>query len=164
MKKRILWIASFMILSILLVACADNDEVENPPQNTTGEDQQQADANNTNTTNDTDANTNTRYGFTKFDLDADYKDTNDALDVDYENEKHDKLEASYRDKSQNIDLNGDAAMEELDKIFSSFHFDENTPEEEILNTIAKAFNIPEDAQNLELEIQFRNGTKKEYRR
>ncbi|MFD1851655.1 YusW family protein [Oceanobacillus bengalensis] len=164
MKKRIFWIGSFMILSILLVACGDNDEVENPPQTATNEDQQQADENNTNSTNDTDTNTNTGYGFTKFDLDADYEDTNDALDVDYENEKNDKMEASYLDKSQDIDLNGDAAMEELDSIFSSFTFDEGTPEEEILNTITEAFNIPEDAQNIELEIQFTSGTEKEYRK
>ncbi|WP_404456624.1 YusW family protein [Oceanobacillus kapialis] len=165
MKKRILWIGSFMILPLLLVACGDNDEVENPPQNDTGEEQQhQADENSTNVTDNTDTNTNTEYGFTKFDLEADYEDTNDALDVDYENEEKDKMEASYRNKSQDIDLNGDQAMEELDSIFSSFNFDESTPEEEVLNAITEAFNIPEEAQNLELEIEFSDGTEKEYRK
>nr|WP_245301675.1 YusW family protein [Virgibacillus natechei] len=152
-----------MILSILLVACGDNDEVENPPQNA-DEEQQQANENNTDSTNDTDANTNTEYDFTKFDLEADYEDTDDTLDVDYENEQDEQMEASYRDKSQDIDLNGDAAMEELDSIFSSFNFDESTPEEEILNTITEAFNIPKEAQDIELEIQFSSGTEKEYRK
>lgn len=154
MKKKILLIESFLIVSIILFACGDNDEVENPPQNATDEGQQQ----------EIDSNTNTEYVFTEFDLDADYEDTNDAIDVDYENENNDKMEASYRDKSQEIDLTGDAALQELDSIFSSFNFDESTSEEEILNTITDAFNIPKDAQNIELDIQFSSGTEKEYRR
>src|SRR5699024_2423083 len=134
-----------MILSILLVACGDNDEVENPPQNDTGDDQQQAEQNNSDTTNETETDTsadsasNTEYGFTNFDLEADYQETNDALDVNFENEKNDKIEASYEDKSNGIDLNGDEALEELDSIFSSFNFDENTPNEDVLNEVAEAF-------------------------
>ncbi len=143
-----------MILSLLLFACGDNDEVENPPQNATDEDQQQG----------TENDTNTDYGFTEFDLDADYQDTNDALDVDYEHENNDKIEASYRDKAQEINLTGDAALEELDSIFSSFTFDENTPDEEILNTVTEAFNVPKDAKNIELDILFNGGMEKEYRR
>ncbi|RLL42656.1 hypothetical protein D8M04_13950 [Oceanobacillus piezotolerans] len=164
MKKEILWIGSMMILSLVLVACGDNDEVENPPQNKSSENQQQADGDNTNTNTNTDTTTNSDYGFKKFELDADYQDNNDALDVDFENEQNDKMEASYRDKSQDIDLNDDAAMEELDKIFSSFNFDENTSDEEVLDSVAEAFNIPEDAQNMELEIEFSNGTEKAYQR
>jgi predicted small lipoprotein YifL len=163
MKKGILRMVGFMLL-LLLAACGDNDEVKNPPQNTTEENQQQTDESNTNTTDDTGADTNTAYGFTSFDLDADYNETNDALDVDYENEKNDKMEASYLDKAQDINLNGDAAMDELDGIFSSFTFDENTSDEEVLSTVARAFNIPEDAQTIELEIQFGSGTEKEYRK
>ncbi|WP_080843651.1 YusW family protein [Cytobacillus gottheilii] len=159
-KKRILWIGIFLMLSLLLAACGDNDEVENPPQNTAEDEQQQTEENNaTNDNNDT-----TGYNFTHFDLDADYQDHNDALEVDYENETNDQMEASYQDHSQDIDLNGDAAIEELDSIFSSFNFDENTPDEEVLTTISEAFSIPEDAQNIELEIQFSGGTEKEYRK
>ncbi|SES24921.1 YusW-like protein [Gracilibacillus ureilyticus] len=164
MKRGLLSIGSSIIFFLLLVACGDNDEVENPPQNNPDDNQQQAEENNNNTTNDTEANTDTGYPFTTFDLEADFQDTNDTLDVDYENEQDDQMEASYQDKSQDIDLNGDAAMEELDSIFSSFDFDENTSDEEILNTVTQAFNIPEEAQNVELDIQFSNGTEKEYRK
>ncbi|KAB2330301.1 YusW family protein [Bacillus mesophilum] len=161
MKRSILWVGITLILSIVLVACGDNDEVENPPQNAAEDEQQQTEENNaTNDNNDT----TTGYNFTHFDLDADYQDMNDAVEVDYENETNDQMEASYRDQSQDIDLNGDAAMEELDSIFSSFNFDENTPDEEVLTTVSEAFSIPEDAQNIELEIQFSGGTEKEYRR
>ncbi|MEW9108532.1 MAG: YusW family protein [Cytobacillus gottheilii] len=160
MKRSILWVGITLILSIVLAACGDNDEVENPPQNAAEDEQQQTEENNaTNDNNDT-----TGYNFTHFDLDADYQDMNDAVEVDYENETNNQMEASYRDQSQDIDLNGAEAMEELDSIFSSFNFDENTPDEEVLTTVSEAFSIPEDAQNIELEIQFSGGTEKEYRR
>ncbi|SHF98422.1 YusW-like protein [Ornithinibacillus halophilus] len=165
------------MLSLFLVACGDSDEVENPPENATNEGQQETE-NNTNSTGDTEGNdgntnnteitedstTNSGYGFTNFELDADYDSIDDALDVDYENEKNDELEASYQDKAQDIDLKGDAAMEELDRIFSTFTFDENTSDDEVLNTVIEAFNLPVDAQEIELEIQFNSGTEKEYRR
>ncbi|RKQ28174.1 YusW family protein [Oceanobacillus halophilus] len=163
MKKSLIWIGIFMILPLILIACGDNDDVDNPPQNTTEEEQQQAEETNTNTANEnTDNGTNTGYSFTNFELEADYTDTNDALDVEYEKEQNEKIEASYRDQSQEIDLHGDAAMEELDQLFSSFTFDEDTPDDEVLNTVIEAFNIPEDAKNIELEIQFNSGTEKEY--
>ncbi|WP_058309133.1 YusW family protein [Gracilibacillus massiliensis] len=101
-----------------------------------------------------DANPSTKYSFTKLELEADFEDINDTLEVEYENEQNDEMEASYKDKSQDIDLNGEVAMEELDRIFSSFTFDQNTTEDEVLKTITDAFNIPKDAQKLELEIQF----------
>ncbi|HWJ77987.1 MAG TPA: YusW family protein [Niallia sp.] len=161
--KKVLFLFGSLSLSILLTACGDNDEVKNPPENTT-EEKQQTTENDSTTTKDTDTSTNTGYGFTKFDLDADYEGTNDALDVDYENEKNDNMEASYQDKSQDINLNGDEAIDKLDSIFSSLNFDENTPDDEVLNTITEAFNIPKDAKNVELEIQYSNGTEKEYRK
>ncbi|MFC5735471.1 YusW family protein [Cytobacillus gottheilii] len=160
MKKNILLVGILLVLSIVLAACGDNDEVENPPENAAESNQQQTEENNT----ANESTDNTGYNFTHFDLDADYQDHNDALDVDYENETNDQMEASYRDQSQDIDLNGDAAMEELDSMFSSFNFDENTPDEEVLTTVSEAFSIPEDAQNIELEIQFSGGAEKEYRK
>lgn len=170
-----------MMLSILLVACGDNDEVQNPPQNTNdnGGENEPAEDNETTTNEesgtdvtdnadngatDKGTTTDTGYSFYAFDLEADYPDNKDALDVDYDNEPNDKMEASYRDQSQGIDLRGDEAMNELDSIFSSFDFDENTPNEEVLDAVIEAFNIPEDATNIELDIDFNNGTEKEYRR
>lgn len=177
-KATLLMLGSFMLLSLLLVACGDKDEVENPPENANDGQEQQTDNNNTDvddnaatddgtdtdTPNNTSANTDTSYGFKKFELDADYPDANDALDVDFENETNENMEASYRDQSQGIDLNGDEAIKELDPIFSGFDFDENTPDDEVLDAVIKAFNIPEEATDIELEIDFSNGTEKEYRR
>jgi len=45
---------------------------------------------------------------------------------------------------------------------SSLTFDENTPDDEVLNEVLEAFEIPEEAKNIELDIEFQNGTEKEY--
>ncbi|MFC4024645.1 YusW family protein [Oceanobacillus longus] len=102
------------------------------------------------------------YTFTSFDLEADFEGTEDAVDVDYEMDGE-KSEASYTDKLQGIQLAGDEAMQELDSIFSTFEFDENTSDEEVLNAVFEAFKIPKDAKNVELEIDYIGGTEKEYK-
>ncbi|WP_164219227.1 YusW family protein [Virgibacillus sp. YIM 98842] len=164
MKKTFFRLGAVIILTLLLAACGNNDEVENPPDDGTGDSEQQTgNTNDTNNDTGTDADTNTEYGFFSFDLEADYTENDDdALDVDFENEPNDEMEASYRDREQGIDLIGDEAMEQLDIIFSSFHFDEKTPDEEVLNAVIEGFNIPEDAIEIELEIEFDSGTEKEY--
>ncbi|WP_165768005.1 YusW family protein [Virgibacillus indicus] len=162
-----------LFAALILGACGNDDEVENPPQNETDDTQQQdtnnddsnsdsnSDANNDN--DNTDSNAALDYSFTGFDLEADFNETNDTLDVDYDHE-NDETEASYENKSQNINLQGDAAMEELDKLFSAFDFDENTANEDVLKAVSEAFGIPDDATNVELDIEFSSGTEKEYKR
>lgn len=175
MTKRVLSIGSIVIVFLSLMACGNNDEVENPPENAMNDNQenQQAADQGTQTDNSQEGqpqteneanNTNNGYGFVAFDLEADYEELDDALDVDYENDKDEEMEASYHFRSEGFDLKGDEAMEELDSIFSSFPFDENTSDEEVLSEVSEAFNIPEDAPNIELEIEFNNGTEKEYRK
>src|SRR5690625_7997874 len=46
-KATLLMLGSFMLLSLLLVACGDKDEVENPPENANDGQEQQTDNNNT---------------------------------------------------------------------------------------------------------------------
>ena len=173
MRMKVLAKCSFVIMSLmLLMACGDNDEVENPPENATENNQQSDQENNDqgdqlqteNTANDSNDTANNGYGFTAFDLEADFEELDDALDVDYENDQNEEIEAAYHYKSEGFDLRGDEAMEELDSIFTSFQFDENTPDEEVLNEVSEAFNIPENAPHVELEIDFSNGTEKEYRK
>ncbi|PAV29694.1 hypothetical protein CIL05_09990 [Virgibacillus profundi] len=187
MTNKMKWLFPLLFIGLILTACGDDDEVENPPQNTTDNTQQEDtnnddgntntetndnnnDDNNTENDNDndnddntSDSNGNTAYAFTGFSLEADFDDTNDTLDVDYDHETN-ETEASYEDKTQNINLQGDAAMEELDKIFSNFDFDESTADEDVLAAVSEAFSIPDDAKNVELEVDFSNGTEKVYRK
>lgn len=183
MKKKLLVIVSLTVLALVLASCGDSDDVSNPPanndtngtENNATEDNTTKDNTSTNTEDGTDNssqmgnnnddatnNTDAAYLFTSFDLEADFESTEDAVEVDYDQE-NDGTEANYNDQIQGIQLAGDEAMQELDSIFSEFGFDENTPNEEVLTEVFEAFNIPEDATNVELDIDFNNGTEKEYK-
>lgn len=109
------------------------------------------------------ANGNSQYAFTSFELDVDIEQDDDAIEVDYD-EESDETEASYEHKPNGINFYGDEAIEELDGIFRSFEFDENTPDEEVIQAVMEAFDIPDDAVEFDLEIEFANGVEKEYRR
>lgn len=175
-RKLIFLIALFFLLG----ACGDEEEVQNPPQtddteqgtvddgtgdNTNDEatDDSMDDNADDTTGNATNGNTTgeAKYGFTDFSLDVDMDGDDDAIDVDYEVEAN-SIEASYKDKEQGIDLAGDEALQELDGIFSAFEFDENTPRDEVLQEVREAFQVNEDAKNVELEITFSSGTEIEY--
>jgi len=166
---------SFILLSSILVACGngDNDEVEldnQAPESTENADQEineNPEDQGTNEGNEETRNNNDQdqadspYIFRDFNLEVDLDDTDDSIDVEYEHER-DEIETSYRDDVRGINLSGEEAMRELDSIFSSFTFDESTEEEEVLNQVMERFDIPADAQNIEVEIEFASGTEKEY--
>jgi hypothetical protein len=182
--KKIISLFIVLLLSLALAACGDDDEVTEEPQDDPAPsedaetDQNEAemdenteddstagdateDANQTG--DDGDSNLNTNYIFTSFDLEADIEPDDDAVDVDYEEDQDDnETEASYRHTGQDIDLQGNEAMDTLDGIFTGFNFDENTPSEDVLSEVMEAFNIPEDAAKVELDIDFANGTEIEY--
>ncbi|QGS69884.1 hypothetical protein CV093_06845 [Oceanobacillus sp. 143] len=46
--------------------------------------------------------------------------------------------------------------------FSGFDFDKDTANEDVLSSVLSAFNVPDDAINVELEIEFTDGTEKTY--
>lgn len=119
---------------------------------------------NTQTDTTTEGKRNYQYSFEKFELDVDYDDMDDAIEVEFDNEPNDELEASYEDRTKDIRLHGEEAMSELDSIFSSFNFDENTSEDEVLDAVVEAFDIRDDARKIELEIEYGTGVEKEYHR
>lgn len=173
---RFVKIGLFILVAFFLAACGDNDEVENQQTNTGETGQEEAAENNTdsgnndedtvnNNNNGGDNTTNSEaeapYVFHDFSFEANLDGTEDAIDVEYEYEPN-ETEASYKDQNSDINLSGDEAMQELDSIFSSFTFDESTDNEEVLNQVIEEFNIPENVQNLEVDIEFANGNEKEY--
>ncbi|WP_339228989.1 YusW family protein [Oceanobacillus sp. FSL K6-2867] len=186
MKKFMVFV-TITTLALFIAACGtteDDTNTNSPADNNAGEtennaaneqdnaanDQNNANTENGSTTDNNDA-TNDRdnvttemdadYPFTSFDLEADFEGTEDIVEVEYEQDTN-ETEASYRNETQGIQLRGDEAMQELDSIFSTFDFDENTPKEEVLSTVLEAFNIPNDAQNVELDIEYSGGTEVEY--
>lgn len=131
----------------------DDNANDNADDNTAGDD--------TNSETDNSTDLNSKYNFTSFSLEADFENDEDVVDVDFETES-DETEASYVNKQQGINLSGNEAMDELDSIFNAFRFDEKTDDEEVLNEVLEAFNIPENATNVKLEIDYVSGTEKEY--
>lgn len=174
---RWLKIGILSFFTIALVACGNGDtsgtnngenvvdETEEQLENTQDhmDDAVDDSTDGTNGDDSSQPTTETPYGFTDFSFEADMEGTDDFIDIDYEFDQ-DEVEASYRDQQNDVNLTGDEALQELDNIFQSFTFDENTPDEDVLNEVLEAFNVPEDATNVELEIEFQNGTEKEYHR
>jgi len=146
--KRLKWALPVTASLFLMAGCGDSDEVTNQPSEAPVEDEENSD-------------NNSMYTFDKFELDVDYTDVNDAIKVDYETEAN-STEASYERKEDDLNLSGDEAMQELDSLFGQLNFDKDTPDEEVLNQIKATFNV-EDAQSIEADVTFTDGTEKEYK-
>jgi len=93
-------------------------------------------------------------------LDVEYAE-NKEYDVDYESESN-GLEAEIKDDISNTQIKGDEAFEVLRSIFEQLKFDKDTPNEEVVSEVTKAFDLDEDFQKFELEVKFLDGTEKEY--
>ncbi|RJS59066.1 YusW family protein [Bacillus sp. PK3_68] len=136
-----------LIIALPLAACANKDEAQNQPDKAPVKGE----------------GANATYPFTSFDLDVDMDGADDAIDVSYEQDKE-GTEASYVNKTNNQNLTGDQAMNALDEIFSSFTFNDTTPDDEVLRSVEEAFDIPKDAKSVEVDIDFTGGTEKKYSR
>lgn len=147
--KRILAISC--LSAAFLVACGDDEEVTNAPENAPTEQE-----NGTSTAAPTDA----PFLFTKFSLDVDYGD-NKEFEVDYDNEST-GVEASYDHDINNEKINGDDAYTKIEPMFKQLTFDVNTPNEEVISEVKKVFNVGEDYKEFDLEVRFADGTEKKY--
>ncbi|MCM3585817.1 YusW family protein [Mesobacillus maritimus] len=159
-------------LFLFLQGCnTNNDEVNSPPeeapveQEATPKDNEQNQADeqqNGQSDENQDAQKNEPlFAFTSFDLDVEYKD-NQSYEVDYENEKN-GMEAEIEDQRNNEKVSGDEAFEQLRPIFENFSFDQNTAKDEVISEVLKAFELNADYTKFELDIDFADGTKKEYK-
>jgi len=171
--KKIISILTAPVFGLFLMGCnTDDDKVTNVPDNapvegTTATNQAnqtntntQNGADQTNTQNNTEGTTGAAFNFTDFDLDVDYGN-NQEYDVDYDNEPN-GMEAEIKDDKGNTRLKGDKAFAVLSPIFESLTFDQNTPNEEVISEVLNAFSLDENYRSFELEVQFTDGTKKEY--
>ncbi|KXH87115.1 YusW family protein [Sporosarcina sp. HYO08] len=139
---------------LILGACGGKNtnttpETTNPPAtngqgNTTTQE-------NTNTVNEATHD----YGFQKFDLEIDV-DGKDAIDVDYKTS--DIADSDYENKLTNINVTGDAAMDELHKLFMELNITANKAQQEIIDQIMKYFSL-DSYSKFDLEVDFNDGTK-----
>ncbi|RID82156.1 hypothetical protein D1953_18540 [Peribacillus asahii] len=143
--KNILKLVPFLAV-IMLAGCGDQDEVNNPPAE-----------NNTQTNN----NETAAFSFKEFELDVDYKGTNQDYEVEYDTLEG-KIEASIEDSINDKNLHGDEAMKELTPLFDQLTFNQDTPQAEVIQEVLKVFNLKDDYQEFDLEVTFEDGMKKQY--
>ncbi|WP_251138285.1 MULTISPECIES: YusW family protein [Exiguobacterium] len=161
MKKQRLTgygVATLFAMSLMLAGCG-NDEAST--------DKVEEGSTNSNTTDDTmqdkdtvTKNADTDYDFNSLSIEAVVDGDNDAIDISYDRD-NDGTEAEYRYKGEQ--KQGDDAMAELDAKFKNLKIDADTSEKEVISEVERVFAI-QDASRLEVEIEFSDGTEKEYKK
>jgi|GEM_PF-2589509 len=163
--KKILYL---FILSVafFMVGCDSDDEVAvNPGPDIKDDQVTENQEGNPGTEGKSEENQGTGTGqtfflFTSFDLDVKY-DVNKEYEIEYEQDR-DGLEAELKDDLNNEVLRGEAAFERLRPIFESFTFTKDTERDEVIREVLEAFSLTADYREFDLEIDFSDGTKKEY--
>lgn len=142
-------------MASLLVGCNDKEKVTDVPTNAPADQStvQQASDNVTD---------QVAYNFVEFSLDVDYSAT-ESYEVEYE-DKRSGIEAKLEDDRNNIRLQGDEAYTKLDPLFKQLNFDSTTPNDEVIDQVIKVFNIEDNYQSIEVEVEFVDGNEKEFKR
>lgn len=142
-------------MASLLVGCNDKEKVTDVPTNAPA-DQSTAQQASDNVTDQV------AYNFVEFSLDVDYSAT-ESYEVEYE-DKRSGIEAKLEDDRNNIRLQGDEAYTKLDPLFKQLNFDSTTPNDEVIDQVIKVFNIEDNYQSIEVEVEFVDGNEKEFKR
>ena len=106
-----------------------------------------------------DRDTGDGYGFTEFDLEVDV-DNEDAIDVDYKVEKD--FDPEYQNTLTNLDLEGQDAMDEIEKMFMTTNLQSNMSGEEVRDKVLSFYQI-DHYSKFSIEIQFDDGTELDYK-
>ncbi|WJY29019.1 MULTISPECIES: YusW family protein [Sporosarcina] len=102
-----------------------------------------------------DRDTGDGYGFNVFDLEIDVNGE-DAVDAEYKVEKD--FDPEYQNEQNNIDLKGQEAMDELDKLFIDTNLESNMSGEEARDKILDYYQIDEYSK-FDLNVEFDDGKK-----
>ncbi|MGM0843995.1 MAG: YusW family protein [Bacillota bacterium] len=135
--KRLFTIGTALSLTLALGACQDSEEGQ-------------------------DAEPVIAYDY--FNMEVDYVDLEDAYAVEYEKEG-DGLDAEIEDNITDKEYNstdGSEAFDDIQPAFEQLDFDENTPDEEVAEQLVNAFNLREDYERIEFEVDFSEGGEKEF--
>nr|WP_235473522.1 YusW family protein [Lysinibacillus macroides] len=154
-KLRIKYLLTISVMASLLVGCNDKEKVTDVPTNAPA-DQSTAQQAGDNVTDQA------AYNFVEFSLDVDYSAT-ESYEVEYE-DKRSGIEAKLEDDRNNIRLQGDEAYTKLDPLFKQLNFDSTTPNDEVIDQVIKVFNIEDNYQSIEVEVEFVDGNEKEFKR
>jgi len=144
----------FSLAGGLLYGC-NKDEVKDVPTNAPTEQ-------NTNQQAGDNVTDEIPFNFIEFSLDVDYTAT-ESYEVEYENKKN-GIEAKIKDERNNSKIQGDEAYTKLEPLLKQLTFDSTTPNDEVIEQVIKVFNITDDFQSIEVEVEFADGTEKEFKR
>lgn len=156
MKKLTTFFVVFFCL-VLLVGCNKAKEEINTPTNTPSdlEDREEI------VTNNTINAENNPFNFTHFSLDVKYANSQ-KYEAEFKNEPS-AVEAEVEDTIHNEHLKGNAAYEKLEPYLKSLTFDSSTQDSAVITEVLKAFGLPEDYAEFDLEVRFNDGNNKEYK-
>ena len=133
MKSYKKLLAISVLATAFLVACGDDEEVTNAPENAPTEPEQDM---------STELSPDAPFNFTNFSLDVEYSG-NKNLDVSYENE-YTGVEASYENDLTNEKISGNDAFSKMKPMFEGFTFDLSTPNDEVIKQVKEAFEVGDD--------------------
>lgn len=145
MKKFIYFSLLLVASLVLLGACVKNPDSDEPkePEVTSKPE-----------TEGGSMETGDGYGFTKLSLTIEV-DGEETIHTDYNVEK--KAEATYVDKTHDIDVDGEDAMDELFYLFDHMRLTKDTSDEEAIDKILEHYEL-EDYSTLTLDVDFDEGT------
>ena len=144
----------FSLATGLLYGC-NKDEVKDVPANAPIEQ-------NTNQQAGENVTDQVPFNFLEFALDVDYSPT-ESYEIEYENKKN-GLEVKLKDDRNNERIQGDEAYTKVEPLLKQLTFDSTTPNDEVIEQVIKVFNIKDDYQSIEVEVEFADGTEKEFKR
>ncbi|MDE0582547.1 YusW family protein [Planococcus sp. A6] len=101
------------------------------------------------------------FGFTEFELEVDYTDQDNALQVVYL-EDRDRVEAGYENKMADETLSGNDAFDKMKPLLAELQLDVNMADEEVISQVMEVFSVDQDYESLELEVTYPDGNEKEY--
>ena len=152
--KRLMTLGSLLFASALVVSGCGNVGEDADTDN-----REEADIITNQEKEGGDIETGDGYGFTELNLEIEV-DGDDAIDVDYKVEED--FDPEYQNALTNIDLEGDDAMDELDKMFKTVNFESNMSEEEARDKILEFYQIAEYS-DFKLNVHFDDDTDLTYK-
>lgn len=101
------------------------------------------------------------FGFTDFELQVDYPDQAEALQVTYE-EDRDAVNAVYENTITDETFEGNDAYDLIADPLAELALTADMDDEEVISIVIEAFEIEPEYESIEIEVTYPDGTDKEY--
>lgn len=164
-NNKLIFPALIMSSALALAACGDDEEVTQPVTDEASEETPAPEAESTEDASPSGEAEGTAdgktYGFTDLSVEVDMSDQDEALDFSYEEERG-QVEAEYENKTDGVDLTGDDAFNELEQGLSQLNLTPDTPDDEVIKQVVEAFGIDANFKKIEIEIDYADGSDKNY--